>query len=103
MKYPEESNQLADEYYDEGHRALDESRLDEAALLVQNAIQLYKKCENYEKYTMSMNLMGVIYAAIGNEAMAIDYYLEGLECAIDHQFRNLTTLFTTISGRDIRS
>lgn len=93
MKYPEESNQLADEYYDEGHRALDESRLDEAALLVQNAIQLYKKCENYEKYTMSMNLMGVIYAAIGNEAMAIDYYLEGLECAIDHQFRNLTTLF----------
>ena len=93
MNYREGLDQLAGEYYEEGRQAFAASRLDESALLIQNAIQLYKRCGNYEQYALAMNHMGVIYAAIGNEAMAVDYYIEGLECAIDNQLKNITTLF----------
>lgn len=88
-----EMNQLADEYYNEGRQTFNDGRLSEAAVLIQKAIQLYQKCGNWKQYVTAMNLMGVIYAAIGNETMAIDYYLEGLECAIDNQFRILIALF----------
>lgn len=88
-----EISQLADEYYNEGRQNFNDGRLNEAALLIQKAIQLYQKCEDQKQYVTAMNLMGVIYAAIGNETMAIDYYLEGLECALDNQFRILIALF----------
>lgn len=93
MEDNRENNQLADEYYSEGRQAFNDGRLNEAAVLIQKAIQLYQKCGNWKQYVTAMNLMGVIYAAIGNETMAIDYYLEGLECAIDNQFRILIALF----------
>ena len=93
MEDNRETNQLADEYYSEGRQAFNDGRLNEAAVLIQKAIQLYQKCGNWKQYVTAMNLMGVIYAAIGNETMAIDYYLEGLECAIDNQFRILIALF----------
>lgn len=84
---------LADEYCAEAKQTFFANRLDEAAVLAQNALHLYKECESYEKYTTALNLMGVIYAATGNETMAIDYYLEGLEYAIDYGFNNIVTLF----------
>ena len=85
--------QLAQEYMKEGTDTFFENRLEEAALLVQNAIHLFKKSADYEGYTRALNLMGVIYAATGNETMAIDYYIEGLECAIDNHYDNLVALF----------
>lgn len=91
--YDEDMVKLADEYYAEGRQTFFDNRLDEAALLIQNAIHLYKQCEDYAKYTAALNLMGVIYATTGNETMAIDYYMEGLECAIDHGCDNILTLF----------
>lgn len=45
------------------------------------------------KYATALNLLGVIYGATGNETMAVDYLVEGLECAIDYQLNNITTLF----------
>lgn len=93
MKYDEDMLKLADEYYEEGKQTFFENRLDEAAMLIQNAIHMYKKCGEHEKYTVALNLMGVVYSATGNETMAIDYYLEGLECAIDYGYDNLTMLF----------
>lgn len=93
MDYDEGIKKLADEYYEEGRETFQDNRLDEAAMLVQNAIHLYKSTEDCEKYIAALNLMGVIYAATGNETMAIDYYLEGLETAIDHGYDNLIMLF----------
>ncbi len=91
--YDEEMLKLADEYYEEGKQTFFKNRLEESALLVQNAIHLYKQCEDYVKYTAALNLMGVVYATTGNETMAIDYYMEGLECAIDHGCNNILVLF----------
>lgn len=91
--YVEDMVKHADEYYEEGRQSFFDNRLDEAALLIQEAIHLYKQGEEYAKYTAALNLMGVIYATTGNETMAIDYYMEGLECAIDHGCDNIVTLF----------
>ena len=93
MTHDEDMVKLADEYYAEGRQTFLGNQLDEAAQLIQNAIHLYKQCEDYGKYTAALNLMGVIYAATGNETMAVDYYLEGLEYAIDHRCDNIVTLF----------
>lgn len=94
MQYDDaEMEQLAIEYMDEGRQAFYENRLNQAALLVQNAIHLFKRVRNLKLYTMSLNLMGVIYGAVGNETMAVDCFLEGLESAIDNHFTNCTCLF----------
>lgn len=93
MEYDEDRSKLADEYYEEGKDTFLDNRLDEAAILIQHAIHLYKSAGDYEKYTIALNLMGVIYAATGNETMAIDYYLEGLEAALDRGYDNLVMLF----------
>lgn len=85
--------QLALEYYTEGRQTFFDNRLEEAALLVQNAIHLFKKAGSYEQCTIALNLMGVIYAATGNETMAIDYYLEGLECALDNHYDHIVSVF----------
>ena len=91
--YRKEKEQLAIEYMNEGKEAFLENRLNEAAILMQNAINSFKEIQNYEKLIVSLNLMGVIYGAIGNETSAMDYFLEGLSYAIDHQFYNYTCLF----------
>lgn len=88
-----EMEQLAIEYMDEGRQTFYENRLNQAALLIQNAMHLFKKVGNLKLYTMSLNLMGVIYGAVGNETMAVDCFLEGLETAIDNHFTNCTCLF----------
>lgn len=93
MRTRENIEALADEYFAEGRQAFFDNKQNNAGLLVQNALHLYKKAENYEKYAVTLNLMGVIYAATGNETMAIDYYLEGLEYAIDNHYNNIITLF----------
>lgn len=93
MGHQQNTEQLAWEYYTEGRQTFFDNRLEEAALLIQNAIHLFKKAENYEQYTIALNLMGVIYAATGNETMAIDYYLEGLESALDHHYDHIVALF----------
>ncbi len=91
--YRKEKEQLAIEYMDEGKVAFFDNKLNEAALLVLNSINLFKEIHNYEKLVLSLNLMGVINGAIGNEATAIDYFLEGLSYAIDYHFYNYTCLF----------
>ena len=85
--------ELAFEYAKEGKEALYDRKLNKAALSVQAAINLFKEVGNLEEYVRSLNLIGVIYAAIGNETMAVDFYLEGLECSIQNKLYNMTLLF----------
>lgn len=91
--YEKAKEQLAMEYLTEGRSAFFDNRLNEAALLVQNAINLFRETQNFEQLTLALNLMGVIYGAIGNEAAAINYFLDGLSLAIEYRYYNLTCLF----------
>lgn len=93
MEQQEHIQKLADEYYEEGRARFFDHKLEEAAMLVQNALHLYKKCDDMLKYATALNMLGVIYGATGNESMAVDYLVEGLECAIDYQLNNITALF----------
>lgn len=85
--------ELAYEYTKEGKQALYDRKLDKAALSIQAAINLFKEIGNVSEYVRALNLIGVIYAAIGNETMAVDFYLEGLECALQHGLYAMTFPF----------
>ncbi len=93
MKREGTLDELARSYVDEGIRAFYDRKLNKAALSVQTALNLFKESGNMYDYTRNLNLIGVIYGTIGNETMAVDFYLEGLECAIEHQFYQMTILF----------
>lgn len=89
----EDENKLANDYMTEGRQAFYEKKFEEAGILIQNAIHLFKKLKNPERYAIAINTMGVIYAAMGNESMAVDYYLQGLECANANHFEHLFVVF----------
>ena len=98
--YKKEKEQLAIEYMNEGKESFLNNRLNEAALLMQNAINLFKELHSYENLILSLNSMGVIYGAIGNETSAMDYFLEGLSYAMDYHFYNYTCLlYNNIGSR----
>lgn len=97
-----EMAQLAEEYMEEGLQKLEDKKMNHAALLIQNALHLSKAAENMKLYAKNLNLMGIIYAVTGNESMSIDYYLEGLECAMDYQFNDITMLFYNNIGSRYR-
>ena len=84
---------LAYDYANEGKAALANRQLNQAALSAQQAINHFKEAGNLEMYARTLNMLGVIYAALGNETMAVDYYLEGLECSVQNEFSHITLLF----------
>ena len=58
--------ELAYEYAREGKEALAERKLNNAALSMQQAINHFQEAGNLEQYARSLNMLGVIYAALGN-------------------------------------
>lgn len=85
--------ETADEYINRGLEAFSEKRLSEAASIVSDALQLLKKTDEWKVYAKALNILGVIYAAMGNETMAIDCYLDGLDIAEEHDAYDLLFLF----------
>lgn len=73
--------EIADEYMEEAKRVFYEDKFVEASLLMHNAIKLYEKSGNTDELAEGYNVLGVIYAAMGDGVNAIDYYLKGLEIA----------------------
>ena len=49
----------------------------------QETAGLYKSCGAYEQMAKTVNLMGVIYASIGDVSMSIDCYLEAMDVAVE--------------------
>lgn len=89
----EKKGELAQEYLNESYEAFYANQLERASVLVQQALLLAKEEKQTQLHCKCLNLLGVIHAATGNEAMAIDYYLEGLAEALDNHCDNLLTLF----------
>ena len=85
--------EVANEYIDRGLEAFSEKRLSEAASIVSDVLQLLKGTEEWSLYAKALNILGVIYAAMGNETMAIDCYLDGLDIAEEHDAYDLLFLF----------
>ena len=85
--------ELAFEYAKEGLEAFYERKYNKAALSIQEALNHFKEAGNIEEYAKNLNLLGVIYGTIGNETMAIDFFLEGLEYAQEKELHYLSLLF----------
>ncbi len=85
--------ELAKKYIDKGLEAFSKKNLSEAASSVSDVLQLLKKTEEWQIYAKALNVLGVIYAAMGNETMAIDCYLDGLDIAEEHDAYDLLFLF----------
>ena len=90
--------QLANEYFDEGIKAFDNHKLAEAILSMQTAKRLYYKNGNLERHVKSINWLGVIYAEMGIDDMAMNFYIDGMEASIRYNLPHTTILFLNNIG-----
>lgn len=75
--------QKADRCMDEAAALFGENKLFLAEKKAQETAGLYKSCGAYEQMAKAVNLMGVIYASIGDVSMSIDCYLEAMDVAVE--------------------
>ena len=72
----EDFEKQADEYYEEARECFDDIKVSQAAVLLHNAVSMYKKAECQEKVANSLNMLGVVYTALGDSGMSMDCYIE---------------------------
>lgn len=89
---------LANEYFEEGINAFDEHKLTEAILSMQSAKRLYNKVGNMGCYVKSINWLGVIYAEMGIDDMAMNFYIEGMDACVQHNINHAKVLFLNNIG-----
>lgn len=87
------AEQLGLEFLNESKEQHLNNHLSEAIQLGLKAVELFKDAGSMENYANALNLVGVTYGAAGNDDMAIDTYLEGLECSLEHKLSTVTLLF----------
>lgn len=83
----------ANRFIQEGLNAVAKGNLSEAVEIVTKALCLLKEADEQYLYAKTMNLLGSVYASIGNETMAIDCYLDGLDIAEEQEAYDLPILF----------
>lgn len=69
------------DYLSKGRKLFYDSNFPEAAVYLQRATAMLFIAEDYKNYCDAMNILGVTMGASGNDAIALDHYLDGLEVA----------------------
>lgn len=72
------------EYLTEGRRRFMDNDMRSAMHYLRRAAILFELSHDYYHYCETMNVLGVALAANGNEPEAMDHYLDGLDCAVQH-------------------
>lgn len=90
--------ELANEYFKEGIKAFDNHRLPEAIRAMQTAKRLFLKVGDLELHVKSINWLGVIYAEMGIEDVAINFYIQGMEASVRYNLPHTTILFLNNIG-----
>jgi len=76
------------------------NQLDEAISDIQYALRGFATLSAHEWYVRTINMMGVVYALMENEGMAVSCYLEGLEYAKEHEVTRICSiLYNNIGSR----
>lgn len=83
----------AKELFDKGWEYVDTNRPEDAVRCLREAMILFDECGEYRAYTRCINLLGITYANLGNESMAVDCYLDGLEYARLYRVKGLSHVF----------
>ena len=79
--------------YDEGRECLFQKKFKQSVMSIQKAMQLYMEIGDLAMYVRAMNSLGVCYGVSGNETMAIDCYLNGLDMAKKYHIDGVSHLF----------
>lgn len=87
------AEKLGLEFLNESRQQHMDNHMSEAIQLGQKAVELFKMAGSPENYARALNLVGVSYGAAGNDDMAIDTYLEGLEFSLEHNLAPASLLF----------
>nr|MCR4685116.1 tetratricopeptide repeat protein [Lachnospiraceae bacterium] len=74
-------------YLAEGRKRFMDNDIRGAINYLQKAAILFDIDNDHENYCETMNVLGVALAANGNDTEALDHYLEGLDCAVQHHIR----------------
>jgi len=96
-----ETTNSAKSLFERGLLFLGDGQTDRAIVAFEEAADIYEKSNDITGFTRAINGIGVAYAEAGNEAIAIEYYMEGLARArkerkvgISHLFyNNIGTLY----------
>ena len=64
--------------FDKGCEYLEGVQTDKAVIALQEAAELFDKDNDLVGYARAINAIGVTYSEVGNEALAIEYYMKGL-------------------------
>lgn len=89
----EERKLKAIELFQMGREARLRNKPEEAVRCIREAMLLNDECGSHREYTRCINLLGITYADIGNESMAVDCYLDGLEYAHLYRVKGMSHLF----------
>lgn len=89
----EEKIEYAKALFDKGWKCVDTNLPEEAVRCLREAMILFDECGEYRSYTRCINLLGITYANLGNESMAVDCYLDGLEYARLYRVKGLSHVF----------
>lgn len=87
------AEKLGLEFLNESREQHINNHMSEAIQLGLKAVELFKEAGSIENYAHALNLVGVSYGAAGNDDMAIDTYMEGLECSMEHKLASSSLLF----------
>lgn len=82
----EELRKEAAALYERAHEEYYAGRLGEAETHLVQVLATFTELADYEMLAKIHNLRGVVYAALGNMAQAIDCYIMSINCAREHGF-----------------
>ncbi len=83
----------AKKLYDEGRTCLFQKKFKQSVLAIQKAMQIYMEIGDLTMYVRAMNSLGVCYGVSGNETMAMDCYLNGLDMVEKYHIDGVSHLF----------
>lgn len=83
----------AKKLYDEGRECLFQKKFKQSVLALQKAMQMYQEIGDLNMYVRVMNSLGVCYGVSGNETMAMDCYLNGLDLVEKYHIEGVSHLF----------
>ena len=83
----------ANELYDQARRYLSENKTKDAVLTFREAMVRAEEIGEYWLYARALNGLGVTYADMGNDTMAMDCYLDGLRYIKKHDVTGMAHLY----------
>lgn len=89
----EEKLLQATNLYDAGSKALIHNKPEEAVRYMREAMLLFSECGAHREYSRCINMLGITYADTGNESMAVDCYLDGLEYVNLYRVKGMAHIF----------